>query len=72
MFGLPDRYIHTFLLARVWFAAQVLLLTVAAIRQIRTAVSWYLWRVAIFRIPYTMTRTKLEGRWEFLDVEAKG
>jgi hypothetical protein len=67
------RYIHIFLLARVWFAAQILPLTMASIRQIRTAVTWYLCRGTIFQIPYTtMTRMKLEGGWDLLDVEAMG
>jgi hypothetical protein len=67
------RFIHTYLLARVWYAAQVLPLTVACVRTIRTAVTMFLWKGAVFRLPYsTLTRPKLEGGWELMDVEAKG
>jgi hypothetical protein len=67
------RYVHAYLLARVWYAAQVLPLTVASVRDIRTAVTMFIWKGATFRLPYsTLTRPKLEGGWDLMDVEAKG
>jgi hypothetical protein len=66
------QYIHNYLFARVWFAAQILPITANCIRQIRTAVTWFLWRGSIFRLAYaTMQRSKQEGGWNLMDVEAK-
>jgi exonuclease III len=66
------RYIHTYLLARVWFAAQIIPMTTTCIRQIRTAVTWFLWHGAIFRLAYaTIRRPKQEGGWGLMDIEAK-
>jgi hypothetical protein len=66
------QYVHNYLPARAWFVAQVLPIPAAGIRQIRTAVNWYLWKGAVFRISFaTMRRDKVKGGWNLTDIAVK-
>jgi len=56
------QYIHTYLLAKLWHTAQVLLPPNVSIRQIVTAVSWFIWHGDIFQVPLsTLQKKKEEG-----------
>ena len=45
------QFIHDYLLAKVWYSAQIFPIPVDGIRQLNTAISWYLWRGEIFESP---------------------
>jgi len=45
------RYVNSFLLAKVWYLAQTLPPPTNNIRQINTAIAWFIWRGDIFRAP---------------------
>jgi hypothetical protein len=66
------EYIHSYLLARAWFMAQIMPITRTLTRQINTAISWYLWKGAVFRVPLsTIQREKHEDGWSLTDMEMK-
>ena len=66
------QFAHTYMLARVWFIAQVLLMPLTCERQINTALTRFLWRGSIFRVPLsTIQRRKLQGGWDLINVGAK-
>jgi hypothetical protein len=75
--GLDTRlaYVNHYLLARAWYVAQVLQIPGVCIRQIRTAITCFIWK-APFQIKHviayaTLRRPKLEGGWGLTDVEVK-
>jgi hypothetical protein len=45
------QYVHTYLLAKLWYTAQVLPAPSVQIRQIVSAVAWFIWQGDIFRVP---------------------
>jgi len=56
------RYVNDYLLARVWYATQIFPPPTDQARQINTAISWFLWKGAIFRLPLsTLQRPKEYG-----------
>jgi hypothetical protein len=64
-------YVHNFLLARAWYTAQIFQPPDDCIRQLNTAVFWYLWRGDIFRVPLsTFYQHKEHGGWELTHVAA--
>jgi hypothetical protein len=66
------KYIHYYLLAKVWFRAQILPLTEEHRRQIETATTWYLWRGSVFRVPIsTLQRSKQQGGWNLININTK-
>jgi len=66
------RYIHEYLLAKIWYSAQIFPIPTYGVRQLNTAISWYLWRGEIFRVPLsTLQRSRDAGRWNLTNVWAK-
>jgi hypothetical protein len=45
------RYVHDYLLVRVWYTTQIFPPPTDHARQINTAISWFLWKGAIFGVP---------------------
>jgi hypothetical protein len=65
-------FIHNYLLARAWYIVQILPISAAYIRQIHTAITWYLWKSAIFRVPLcTIQRRKADGGWNLTNIGTK-
>jgi len=65
-------YVQTCLLSKLWYTAQVLHRPRECIRQIVSAVVWYTWQGAIFRVPLSMLqRRKEDGEWNMMEVEIK-
>jgi hypothetical protein len=61
-----------YLLARIWYVAQVLPAPRQCIQQITAAVTYFIWRGAMFRVPISTLQSRLtEGSWELQDNAAK-
>jgi len=66
------RYVQEYLLARVWYIAQILPPPKENLRQINMTISWFLWKGEIFRVPLsTLQRTKKYGGWGMVHTAAK-
>jgi len=66
------RYVHEYLLAKLWHSAQIFPIPIDGVRQLNTAISWYLWRGEIFRVPLsTLQRSRDAGGWNLTNVWAK-
>ena len=66
------QYVHTYLLARAWYTAQVFPMPTDCARQVNSAISWYIWRSAIFHVPIsTLQRRKRQGGWDLINISAK-
>jgi hypothetical protein len=66
------KYVHEKLLTRLWYTAQVFPIQPEYTRQLNTAISWFLWRGAIFRVPLsTLQKNKEEGGWDLVNLDAK-
>jgi hypothetical protein len=66
------QYVHTYLLAKLWYTAQVLPAPSMQTRQIVSAVAWFIWQGDIFRVPLsTLQKKKKKGDWGLTDVETK-
>jgi len=64
--------VQVYLLAKIWHIAQVFPITKEHARQIGTAISWYIWRGSIFRVPLsTLQRAPQKGGLGLSNVEAK-
>ena len=62
------HFVHTYMLSRTWFTAQVFPMSPTCERQINTAITWSLWRGGIFRAPLsTLERRKLHGGWDLMN-----
>ena len=56
------NYVHNTLLAPIWYIGQTLPSSEIYTRQLTTAVQWYLWRGAIFRVPLsTLQKPFMQG-----------
>jgi CHAT domain-containing protein len=65
-------YTETFVLSLIWYMAQVIPPTTQTIRQINTAIMWYIWRGKIFRVPMaTLYNTPEDGGLGLTHVQAK-
>jgi len=65
------QYVHDYLMARVWYLAQIYHPRDECVRQLNTTISWYVWRGEIFRVPLsTLQRRKGEGGWELIHITA--
>jgi hypothetical protein len=65
-------FIQTYLLAKIWYIAQVFPVTRQQAQRITTICTWYLWHGAIFRVPVTtLYLPKSEGGWDLPHVEGK-
>jgi hypothetical protein len=66
------QYVHTYILAKLWYTSQVLPAPSVQIRQIVSAVAWFIWQGDIFRVPVsTLQKKKKNGGWGLNDVETK-
>jgi len=66
------KYVHNYLLARVWYAAHIFPITAERIRRLNTAIAWFLGRGEIFRVPLsTLQRRRHEGGWDLVNIWAK-
>ena len=66
------RYVNDYLLARVWYTTQIFPPLMDYGRQINTAISWFLWKGAIFRVPLsTLQRPKEYGGRALTHIMAK-
>jgi hypothetical protein len=66
------RYAHVYLLARLWYVAQVLPAPRLCLEQITAAVTYFIRRGATFQVPVsTLQSRRKEGGWELLDIAAK-
>jgi hypothetical protein len=67
-------YVENYLLAKAWYVAQISPPPTPGVclRQIRMAITWYIWREDIFRVPLSTLCMKREaGGWNLTNVEAK-
>jgi hypothetical protein len=65
-------YAHVYLMARLWYVAQVLSAPRQCLQQITAAVTYFIWRGTTFRVPVsTLQFRQKEDGWELLDIAAK-
>jgi hypothetical protein len=72
--GLAQRiqYVQQYLLAKLWFLAQIFPLARAQAQLLTTICSWYIWQGAVFRVPMTTLQLpKYRGGWGLLNIEGK-
>ena len=63
------QYVHTYLLDRIWYAAQLFPIPMDDIRRLNATLSWFLWRRDIFRVPLsTLQRGRVEVGWDLVNV----
>ena len=55
-------YVHFYLLARLWYVAQVLPAPRICTQQITSAMTFFIWKGATFRVPISMLQSQ-SGRW---------
>jgi hypothetical protein len=65
------RYVQTFLLATIWYTAQIFPAPETYTRQLSTAIAWYMWQGVTFSALSTLQKPKKKGGWALLDVAAK-
>jgi hypothetical protein len=66
------KYVHNYLLAKVWYTAQIFPVPDDCVRQLNSAITSYIWHGEIFRVPLsTLQRCKTHGGWDLIDVAAK-
>ena len=59
-------------MATAWYTAHIFPLPANCVRQINTAITWYLWRGDIFRVPLsTLQLPKQKGGWGLINIAAK-
>jgi hypothetical protein len=64
--------VHNYLLAKAWYTAQILPPPSDCIRQLNTAMSWYLWQGDTFRVPLsTLYRRKEHWGLTLIHAEVK-
>jgi hypothetical protein len=66
------KYVHDYLLAKVWYTAQIFPATDDCVRQLNSAITWYIWHGEILRVPLsTLQRCRTHGGWDLIDIAAK-
>jgi hypothetical protein len=66
------KYIHTYLLAKICYLAQIIPPRVRHIQQLTTICTWFIWKRATFRVPVTiLQRPKNQGGWALPDIALK-
>jgi hypothetical protein len=64
--------VQVYMFPKIWYTAQVLQPPSECLRQMVSAVTWYIWQGAIFRVPIsTLHRRKEDGGWGLADVNNK-
>jgi len=66
------QYVKTYLLAKIWYLAQVLPLPTRHTQQLKSTCTWFIWKGAIFRVPITtLQRSEELGGWSLPDIALK-
>jgi len=66
------QYVHTYLMSKVWYLAQIFPPHEVNMRRLNTAITWFIWKGATFRIPLsTLQRSKDDGGWDMIHLKAK-
>ena len=66
------QYVHDYLMARVWYLAQMYPPPYECVRQLNTTISYCVWRGKIFRVHLSaLQRRKGEGGWDLIHTTAK-
>ena len=66
------QFVHDYLLARIWYSSQIFPIPNDGIRQLNTAISWFLWKGEIFRVPLsTLQRSREAEGWNLINIWAK-
>jgi len=66
------HFAHDYLLAKIWYAAQIYPPPAKCIWQLNTTISWFIWQGEIFRVPLSiLQRGKMDGGWDLVNVWAK-
>jgi len=66
------HYVNNVILASVWYTAQIFPPTTDCVRQMNTAIQWFLWKGAIFKVPLsTLHLPKEEGGRALVHTMAK-
>jgi hypothetical protein len=66
------QYVNTYLLAKLWYTAQVLPPRPRFVQQPVTICNWFIRQGAVFRVPAsTLHQSKTKGGWGLLHIEAK-
>jgi len=66
------QYVQTYLLAKIWYLAQVLPTPTRHNQQLTTTCTWLIWKGATFRVPTTtLQRPKNQGGWALPDIALK-
>ena len=65
-------FVRCFLLAKIWYVAQILLPSIVDVRRLQAIASWYIWNGAIFRVPMTTLQLpKRAGGWGMDEIGIK-
>jgi hypothetical protein len=66
------RFVHTYLLAKIWYVAQLFPAPVGVLRQILTAISYFVWKGSIFKVPTAVLQAPKDcGGWNLTNFAAK-
>jgi hypothetical protein len=66
------QFVHTCLLAKIWYVAQLFPAPKTIIQQLNAAVIYFIWKGSMFRVPLSMLHAgKMEGGWDLVNVEAQ-
>jgi hypothetical protein len=60
------RYVHEYLLARLWYTTQIYAPPDEILRQLNTTISWFIWQGVIFRVTFSTLQTPKEEGWRVL------
>jgi hypothetical protein len=66
------QFVMQYLLAKLWYTAQIFPATLNQTHRLTTICLWFLWKGAIIRVPATtLERPKRQGGWEFPNIDEK-
>jgi hypothetical protein len=66
------QYVQTYLLAKIWYLAQILPSPTRHIHQLTMVCTWFIWKGYTFRVPITtLQRPKDHGGWALPDIALK-
>ena len=66
------KYVHDYLMAKVWHVAQIFPPPEESVRKLNTSISWFLWKGDILRVPLlTLQNGKEQGGWSLINLQAK-
>jgi len=67
-----NQYVHAFLRAKIFHIAQIYPASKEQVRQLATAILWFIWKGTVFRVPLsTLQRRREDDGVELVDIEAK-